>query len=79
MNATMVVALSGFAAVSGIASWQMAVGKSRRIWLWTSVGLIFNVPGMLAVAFLPSHRSSAEAAVVAALEQPPAPPDRMAA
>jgi hypothetical protein len=72
MDATMVLAVCGFALLSGTASWKMAVGKSRRVWLWTAVGTLFNLPGMLLVAFLPVH-SSREAAVAVARQQPAMP------
>ena len=51
----MIVAVGGFALLSEAASWKMAAGKSRRVWLWATVGMLFNVPGMLVVAALPVH------------------------
>jgi hypothetical protein len=71
MDATMVLAVCGLALLSGTASWKMAVGKSRRVWLWTALGTILNVPGMLLVAFLPVH--SPKMAEVVALKQPTMP------
>lgn len=71
MDATMVLAVCGLALLSGTASWKMAVGKSRRVWLWTALGTILNVPGMLLVAFLPAH--GPKMAEVVALEQPTMP------
>ena len=67
MDATMVLAVCGLALLSGTASWKMAAGKSRRVWLWTAVGTILNVPGMLLVAFLPVR--SAKVVEVVALKQ----------
>ena len=67
MDATMVLAVCGLALLSGTASWKMAAGKSRRVWLWTALGAILNVPGMLLVAFLPVHRP--KVAEVVALQQ----------
>jgi hypothetical protein len=71
MDATMVLAVCGFALLSGTASWKMAAGKSRRVWLWTTLGTIFSVPGMLLVAFLPVHRE--KVAEVVTLTQPAMP------
>jgi uncharacterized membrane protein len=67
MDATMVMAVCGLALLSGTASWKMAAGKSRRVWLWVAIGTILNVPGMLLVAFMPVHRP--KVAEVAALKQ----------
>lgn len=58
----MIVAVGGFALLSGAVSWKMAAGKSRRVWLWTTVGMLFNVPGMLVVAALPVHLLSLQIA-----------------
>ena len=70
MDATMVLAVCGFALLSGTASWKMAAGKSRRVWLWTSVGALFNLPGMMLVAFLPVCRpAEAKAAAMVPLRQ----------
>jgi uncharacterized membrane protein len=71
MDATMVLAVCGFALLSGTASWKMAAGKSRRVWLWAALGAILNVPGMLLIAFLPVHR--AKVAAVVTLSQPSMP------
>jgi hypothetical protein len=71
MDATMVLAVCGFALLSGTASWKMAAGKSRRVWLWTTLGIVFSVPGMLLVALLPVHRE--KVAEVVALAQPAMP------
>jgi len=60
MDAMMIVAVGGFALLSGAASWKMAAGKSRRVWLWATVGMLFNVPGMLVVAALPVHLLATE-------------------
>ena len=69
MDAMMIVAVCGFALLSAAASWKMAVGKSRRAWLWAAIGLVLNVPGMLTVAVLPvfqphEQRSPARASLV---------------
>jgi hypothetical protein len=74
MDATMVLAVCGFALLSGTASWKMAAGKSRRVWLWTTLGTIFNVPGMLLVAFLPVHREKVAEVVALAQQSMPAHP-----
>ena len=66
MDATMIVAVCLFALLSGAVSLKMAYGKSRRVWLWTTVGTVFNLPGMMLVAFLPVYRP-AEARAVAAV------------
>lgn len=66
MDAMMMAALGGLAAVSGVASTMMAAGKRRRRWVWGSVGLVLNVPGMLIVTVLPasSHASRRRAEVL---------------
>jgi hypothetical protein len=70
MDATMVLAVCGLALLSGTASWKIAAGKSRRVWLWTALGTILNVPGMLLVAFLPVRSPKVAAAEdVVALQQ----------
>jgi hypothetical protein len=65
MDAMMIVAVGGFALLSEAASWRMAAGKSRRVWLWTTVGMLFNVPGMIVVAALPVHLLATEPAAAA--------------
>jgi hypothetical protein len=65
MDAMMIVAVCLFALLSGAVSWKIASGKSRRAWLWTIVGIVFNLPGMMLAAFVPVHRPAvAQAAVV---------------
>ena len=72
MDATMIMALCGFALLSGTASWRMAIGKSRRIWLWTAVGVLANVPGMLLLVILPVHRPPEAAGALEVAEVPAA-------
>jgi len=70
MDAMMIVAVCLFALLSGAVSWKIAGGKSRRVWLWTSVGALFNLPGMMLVAFLPVCRpAEAKAAAMVPLRQ----------
>jgi hypothetical protein len=66
MDATLIGSVCGFALLSGAVSWKMSVAKKRRAWLWTAVGALFNVPGMLLVAFLPVrwHTGASPASVV---------------
>jgi hypothetical protein len=80
MDALMIIGICGWAVLSGFASYKMAAGKSRSIRLWTSIGLLFNVPGMLLVAFLPvNEQKSAAGSVVVEMTQPQAPSSAIAA
>jgi hypothetical protein len=72
MDALMITGICGWAVLSGLTSYKMALGKSRSIRLWTSIGLLFNVPGMLLVAFLPVKEARAADSVVVELPQPQA-------
>jgi hypothetical protein len=78
MDATMIAAACGLALVSGVASWHMALGKSRRVWLWTAIGVLFNLPGMLLLVVMPV-RAAARPAAVTDLHKPDEPPRRLAA
>ena len=70
MDAMMIVAVCLFALLSGAVSWKIASGKSRRVWLWTAVGAVLNVPGMMLAAFMPVHRPKvAQAAAVVPMMQ----------
>jgi hypothetical protein len=70
MDAMMIVAVCLFALLSGAVSCKIASGKSRRVWLWTTIGALFNLPGMMLVAFLPVHRpGEAKAPAAVALMQ----------
>ncbi len=57
----------------------MAAGKSRRIWLWTAVGALFNIPGMLLVAVLPVHHPTQELSAVMVSPESAEPAEQIAA
>lgn len=75
----MITGICGWAVLSGFTSYKMALGKSRSVRLWTSVGLLFNLPGMLLVAFLPVKEERAAASIVVEMQRPQAPPSDIAA
>lgn len=53
MDAVMIVAVVGFAALCGAVSFKIAAGKGRNPLLWGLVGLVFNLLGMLVVVVVP--------------------------
>jgi hypothetical protein len=55
MDTSMVIAICGFAVVCGAVSMKIAAGKDRNPSLWAIVGLVFNIPGLLAAVFVPPH------------------------
>ena len=75
----MITGICGWAVLSGLTSYKMALGKSRSIRLWTSIGLLFNVPGMLVVAFLPVKKERAADSVVVEMPRTQAPSNDIAA
>jgi hypothetical protein len=65
MDTSMVIAICGFAVVSGAVSMKIAAGKDRNPSLWAIVGLVFNIPGLLAAVFMPPHHETSPAEALA--------------
>jgi hypothetical protein len=59
LDPLMIMGLCGWALLSGLAGCKLAAAKSRCVWLWTSLGLLLNVPGVLVLALLPVRRAKA--------------------